>query len=401
MQVLPYLAVEPSTAEILEEVIQGTTQKQKVWASAYRAAPQRESIHSGVQIASEPSEIQAVDDKLQVQTQDSHHVRVACAELDMPPTAVHLAKRRGSLPGANEASRGAWSIALGTSRSQIERYCIGGPDAQLYVGEWDASSTNDNFKRPIPLAGHRADITNVRFFPSGEVVLSTSLDYQARIYSAIDGSNPRILKGHTRAIYSSAVLGIGREVITGSLDATVKVWDVSRGDATFTHATQDKSGVLSLEAQDTQLAYLGTESGHLSLLDLRLISSSSQQNETQVTISNSPSPYNASGGVSAMAINGHRLACGTRSGVCAVYDVRHMHEPIVSFWRNTAEINHISWKDQCVLIATSDGLPYRCSLTPGVEEEYVGWDADSVDAIISDQHGNVVAIGGGDYTLYV
>ncbi|WFD00901.1 hypothetical protein MYAM1_003657 [Malassezia yamatoensis] len=400
MQVLPYLAVDPSIAEMLQEVMQSSAQKQKVWVSAFRAAPERKSVHSGVQIASEPSEIQAVDDQLQVYSQDSHPVCVACAEADMPPTAVHLANRRARLPGANEASRGAWCIALGTSRSQIERFCLGGPDAQLYVGEWDASS-GDNFQRPIPLAGHRADITNVRFFPSGEVVLSTSLDFQAKVYSAIDGSNPRTLKGHTRAIYSSAILGIGREVITGSLDATVKVWDVSRGDATLTHTTHDQSGVLSLEAQDPQLAYFGTESGHLSLLDLRCNSPSSQPNDTRVTIPNSPSPYDASGGISAMAIDGNHLACGTRSGVCAVYDVRQMKEPLVSFWRNTAEINHISWKEQCVLIATSDGLPYRCSLTPSVEEEYVGWDADPVDAIISDHHNNVVAIGGGEYTLYV
>lgn len=48
------------------------------------------------------------------------------------------------------------------------------------------------------LEGHVGDVYTCRFFPSGIVILSGGADLQLKIWSALDGSCPRTLTGHTR-----------------------------------------------------------------------------------------------------------------------------------------------------------------------------------------------------------
>jgi len=45
------------------------------------------------------------------------------------------------------------------------------------------------------------------------VVLSGSSDFQLRIWSVLDGSNPVTLKAHTKGITDSAVIDRGRNVL--------------------------------------------------------------------------------------------------------------------------------------------------------------------------------------------
>ena len=395
MHVLPYLAVQPDAADAWADVRTGAAPSATVWASAYRAAPQRTHVHAHVHIADHGRTLTSTDPALAVHARSASGVAVACAPLGMPPTDVHLATRPGLLPGAHGTRRGAWALALATSpASGLHRWCAGGPDGTLHVGEW-APAAETPFATPIPLAGHRADITSVRFFPSGEVVLSTSLDTTARIYSALDGANPRTLTGHTRAVYASALLGRGREVLTGSLDATVRLWDVGAARTTATLAADD--GVHALDAHGPQHAVGGTAHGTLAVWDVRAGAAAAAAAAVPAA------PDGDARGVAALAVDGARVAVGTHAGVCAVYDVRQLGAPLAAVWRNTAAVTDVRWVGGDVAVATSDGLPFRWTLAPPVRvvDEWVGWDADAVDALCVDAHGSLVAAGaGGAWALY-
>ena len=52
-----------------------------------------------------------------------------------------------------------------------------------------------------------------RFFPSGQVVLSGSMDMQVKIWSALDGQCPMTLRGHTQRITDLAIVSRGRNVL--------------------------------------------------------------------------------------------------------------------------------------------------------------------------------------------
>lgn len=396
-RVLPYLAVQPDAAHAWADVRAGAAPSERVWASAYRAAPHRSSVHGGVHIADHGRTLAATDPALEVHARSASCVAVACAPLGMPATDVHLPTRTGSLPGATGTRDGSWALALATSAaSGMHRWCAGGPSGTLHVGEW-APAAPDPFAVPIPLAGHCADITSVRFFPSGEVVLTTSLDATARIYSALDGANPRTLTGHTRAVYASAMLGRGREVLTGSLDATVRLWDVGAAHTTATLDADD--GVCALDAHGPQHAVGGTARGTLAVWDVRAGAAPA----ATATAPAAPDGGDARG-ITALAVGADRVAVGTRTGVCAVYDVRRLTEPVAAVWRNTAEVADVQWSGaDAVCVATRDGLPFRWTCAPSVRatDEYVGWDADAVDALRADAHGTLVAAGAaGAWAMY-
>jgi WD40 repeat protein len=51
----------------------------------------------------------------------------------------------------------------------------------------------------------------------------------AKIY-CLTGSEPRILEGHTGIITCVVVCPFTSHVLTGSVDTTVRVWDVETGD---------------------------------------------------------------------------------------------------------------------------------------------------------------------------
>lgn len=45
----------------------------------------------------------------------------------------------------------------------------------------------------------------------------------------MDGINPRTLKGHTRAVTCTHIVGVGKQVLSGSKDSTVRLWNVGQG----------------------------------------------------------------------------------------------------------------------------------------------------------------------------
>lgn len=83
----------------------------------------------------------------------------------------------------------------------------------------------DKIVLAIPHA-HFSDITSLKFFPSGKVLISGSLDMQLKLWSVADGSNPRTLVGHKGAITGINLLGkTGRNLLSSATDGTVKLWE--------------------------------------------------------------------------------------------------------------------------------------------------------------------------------
>ncbi|AET40552.1 Rpn14p Ecym_6167 [Eremothecium cymbalariae DBVPG len=90
-------------------------------------------------------------------------------------------------------------------------------------------SVYKHFSLDKELDGHADYVTSLKFFPSGEVLLSTSMDMQVKIWSAVDGSNPRTFTGHKAAVTESAIIGRGRNILSCSKDGTIKLWECGSG----------------------------------------------------------------------------------------------------------------------------------------------------------------------------
>ena len=90
------------------------------------------------------------------------------------------------------------SLAVSHDGSWI---AIGGENGKLGI-------YNSQMALQVECIGHKSDITMTKFFPSGQVVLSGSIDMSLKVWG-MDGSNPVTLTGHTRAITDAEMVDRG------------------------------------------------------------------------------------------------------------------------------------------------------------------------------------------------
>nr|MDZ8059445.1 ribosome assembly protein 4 [Nostoc sp. EkiNYC01] len=81
------------------------------------------------------------------------------------------------------------------------------------------------------LTGHSSAVISVVFSPDGKTLASGSLDKTIKLWDVSTGKAIKTLTGH-----SSSVLGVvfspdGKTLASGSSDKTIKLWDVSTGKA--------------------------------------------------------------------------------------------------------------------------------------------------------------------------
>lgn len=75
--------------------------------------------------------------------------------------------------------------------------------------------------------GHTGRITTVEFSPSGNFILTASLDNTARLWSMEGGNTVRIFADHANDISEATYAPDGLSVLTGSFDNTARIWNAN------------------------------------------------------------------------------------------------------------------------------------------------------------------------------
>lgn len=114
------------------------------------------------------------------------------------------------------------------------------------------------------LEGHTDEVKGVAFSPDGRSAVSGSVDQTARIWDLTAWKEDKVLRGHSKQIWSVTFHPSGRSVFTASWDASARQWDVKTGNELrrFSHRLDlnavavSRDGGTLLTGSDDQAVYL-------------------------------------------------------------------------------------------------------------------------------------------------
>jgi len=104
------------------------------------------------------------------------------------------------------------------------------PPADSQTVQQETSSQNMSDTRE--LTGHTNGVWSVAVSPDGASIVSGSVDDSIRVWDLETGKERLSpLLGHTKSVYSVAISSDGRLIASGSADKTVRLWDLKTGAA--------------------------------------------------------------------------------------------------------------------------------------------------------------------------
>ncbi|MCL2480577.1 MAG: WD40 repeat domain-containing protein [Spirochaetaceae bacterium] len=77
--------------------------------------------------------------------------------------------------------------------------------------------------------GHRDSVTSVAFSPDGKQIISGSNDRTIKLWDTGTGHEIRTFSGHMGVVSSVAFSPDGKQILSGAMDSATKLWDISTG----------------------------------------------------------------------------------------------------------------------------------------------------------------------------
>jgi len=102
--------------------------------------------------------------------------------------------------------------------------CLGGAAAWYFIAG----------KQLLTLRGHSKWVSSVAFSPDGNRIVTGSDDATAKVWDAQSGKELLTLSGHAGPVYSVAFSPDGTRIVTGNDDKTAKVWNAQSGKELLT-----------------------------------------------------------------------------------------------------------------------------------------------------------------------
>jgi WD40 repeat protein len=149
----------------------------------------------------------------------------------------------------------------------LVNHCAFSPD-----GQWLISASSDGSARlwSVPtmrlqavLPEHDDDVDMAVFSPDGEMIATCALDRRVRLFDR-QGQCLHDLPGHTGNVLSLAWRADGQQVVSSSVDGTLRAWDVRTGQAQWVKDLSVRTDSVAMTRDGT--VYAGDDLGRIAIL---------------------------------------------------------------------------------------------------------------------------------------
>jgi hypothetical protein len=93
----------------------------------------------------------------------------------------------------------------------------------------DIGTASEFSANVMSLAGHTRGVKSVSYSPDGKQIVSGSWDKTIKVWDAASGACVATLEGHSFLVQSVSYSPDGKQIVSGSEDNTIKVWDAASG----------------------------------------------------------------------------------------------------------------------------------------------------------------------------
>jgi len=127
--------------------------------------------------------------------------------------------------GALEGHRG-WVTSIATTYEQSNLVVSGSRDKTAMV--WELTPNNEDGRPGYArrcLHGHNQAICDTVISSDGQFALTGSMDATMRLWDLNTGTSVRKFKGHEKDVNSVAFSADNRQIVSGSRDKTIKLWN--------------------------------------------------------------------------------------------------------------------------------------------------------------------------------
>jgi len=225
-------------------------------------------------------------------------------------TAEQIAKytNEGSFPLHGASQPGV--LCLDISKKNGSQLVTGGVDGSAVVFDKASGQISNT------LSGHSKKVTDVLFHPTEDVIVTTSADCTARVWTqqGADYSTALQLKCHSAEVTSATLHPTGDYLVTGSMDLTWAFWDVHTGSLLLQKPASGQAGYSCTQFHpDGLILATGTADSKVRIWDIK-------QQENVHTFEGHTGSVNSI----AFSENGYYMASSAEDNTVKLWDLRKL-----------------------------------------------------------------------------